>query len=628
MLLISKTEISKSGSTKGRYMRQSVLKHVKIYRGLIFSVCAIITIGYGQSNNLIVKKNGNLRKGPSTEASIVAKLNPEQILTILDQNGDWYLVQTDKNQTGWVNTIIVEPLSISESVNFTRDKLKSAQQQWSQEINRSDSTHITWEKLTVLQPGKLYAKPETESKILDDLPEGKSIHKLDAEGSWFYIQADDNQFGWVKQEIFNSARATPTITIKNPITLSKNGNLRQAPTTSSKKIALIPAGTTVERLDSTADWFHIRTAEETEGWLNRLVFQKSPTADSVQFLREDIVARNGNVRQQPSIEAPVIAKLRAGQTVRILIETGDWKKIQLTSEQTGWIHKILFEKSAEKPVEVSPQITSKGTRQKSPETIQDTTSKASAVTDTAQKSNVFRDELASAEEYHANRNIVKAVDNYFSAEPKLAKSSAASPKDICLKFRLAKCRYALAHSLYTKEDRTLNEALANVRNAAFSNVSCADEARQVLALWENALRMRSQVLSIFSLDSVNLKNLTKSLTATPGQLPILYEAEAKYLIGRYYLSRLNDPIEAIVWLDESVSLYKAYDRNRSVTPDSNLENYFKACLDLGVAYSQISKFGESSSAFNLAYRIARRTNNQEWLQYYQKIIRAITDRMD
>jgi uncharacterized protein YgiM (DUF1202 family) len=138
-----------------------------------------------------------------------------------------------------------------------------------------------------------------------------------------------------------------------------------------------------------------------------LVFQKSPTADSVQFLREDIVARNGNVRQQPSIEAPVIAKLRAGQTVRILIETGDWKKIQLTSEQTGWIHKILFEKSAEKPVKVSPQITSKGTQQKSPETIQDTTSKASAVTDTAQKSNVFRDELASAEEYHANRNIVK-----------------------------------------------------------------------------------------------------------------------------------------------------------------------------------------------------------------------------
>jgi hypothetical protein len=68
-------------------MRQSVLKHVKIYRGLIISVCAIITIGYGQSNNLIVKKNGNLRKGPSTEASIVAKLSPEQILTILDQNG-------------------------------------------------------------------------------------------------------------------------------------------------------------------------------------------------------------------------------------------------------------------------------------------------------------------------------------------------------------------------------------------------------------------------------------------------------------------------------------------------------------------------------------------------------------
>jgi tetratricopeptide (TPR) repeat protein len=168
----------------------------------------------------------------------------------------------------------------------------------------------------------------------------------------------------------------------------------------------------------------------------------------------------------------------------------------------------------------------------------------------------------------------------------------------------------------------------NVRNAAFSNVSCADEARQILDLWENALRMRSQILSIFSLDSVNLKKLTQSLTATPGQLPILYEAEAKYLIGRYYLSRLNDPIEAIVWLDESVSLYKAYDRNRSITPDSNLENYFKACLDLGVAYSQISKFGESSSAFNLAYRIARRTNNQEWLQYYQKIIRAITDRMD
>jgi|GEM_PF-1493133 len=612
-------------------MKLSFVRQLKTFGWRYLALMSIWQSVPAQPQNLVVVKSGNLREGPGIETRIVAKLSPQQTLLNLENNGEWYRVQTEQNQTGWVNAILVEPVSALESTNFTEDNLKTVQQQWSQAVSQTDNTQLTWEKMTTRQTGVLFSGPGFKNKVLNDVPAGIAVHKLDSSGEWLYVQTEDNLFGWVNQEVFKPVSLTQSVPFKNPITLTKNGNLRQNPATSSAKIKLVPAGTTVDLLDSTTDWRQVRTADKTVGWLNIIVFQTTSAAKPTAVIREATVVRNGNVREAPDLNAPVIAKVLTGQTVWISAETDDWKKIALADGRTGWINQILFKNLPEKPTEVTktekpvaPAVTRPAPAAPGKETAPD----SPPVADTAQRISIFTDELASAEEYHANRDIVKAVDNYFSAEAKLAKSAATAPKDLCIKYRLAKCRYALARSLYTKEDPNLSETLTNVRNAAFSNVSCADEARKMLDIWEDALSLRSQILSIFSLDSVNLNKITKSLSATSGQLPILYEAEAKYLIGRYYLSRLNNPEEAIVWLDESVSLFQAYDRHRSITPDSNLENYFKACLDLGTAYSQISKFGDSSSAFNLAYRIAKRAKNQEWLQYYQKIIRAITDRLD
>ncbi len=611
-------QASESDTTEnGRPGKTQLMKRSKRSVRLVFLLLWYLQFVYSQTTGLTVVKNGNLRENPSTAARIIAHLKPSQRLVILEQNADWYRVQTDHNQTGWVNAIVVEPLSPLESAGFGSDQLKLAQQQWSQAVSQSDSSQLSWEKMTTRQPGKIYALPEEQAETVADVPAGTTVHRLDSSGDWFYIQTADNIFGWVHQALFKPAGKVKTVPPKNPIRLAKNGNLRQHPSTTAAIIQIIPAGAIVDLLDSTADWRQVRTADQKIGWLNNIVFQKIQPAEKAVAIREATLARSGNLRRSPNLNAPIVTKLPAGQKVTILTETGDWHKIKLNNGSVGWIHKILFEK----PVDLPPVSAQ-------PEQAATAIAPLTTAPDTTSKTNVFTDELASAEEYHANRNIVKAVDNYFYAEKKLAKSAAAAPRDICLKYRLAKSHYALANSLYTKENPTLSETMASVRNAAFSNVPCSDDARKTLDLWEEAVSLRTQILSIFSLDSVNLRKITKSVTETPGKLPILYEAEAKYMIGRYYLSRRNDPREAITWLDESVSLFQAYDRNRPVASESNLENYFKACLDLGTAYSQVAQYSQSSAAFNLAYHVASRAQKPDWLQYYQKVIRAITDRMD
>jgi len=68
----------------------------------------------------------NLRAGPSTESEVIAKLNQGDKVTITDHNeaGNWFQVQTETGETGWVAAAYVMlPASPEQKARVTADSL-------------------------------------------------------------------------------------------------------------------------------------------------------------------------------------------------------------------------------------------------------------------------------------------------------------------------------------------------------------------------------------------------------------------------------------------------------------------------------------------------------------------------
>ena len=50
----------------------------------------------------------------------------------------------------------------------------------------------------------------------------------------------------------------------------------------------------------------------------------------------------GNVRAEPTLTAPVVARMRAGDSARVLEERDDWFRVRIGEDTEGWAHKGLF----------------------------------------------------------------------------------------------------------------------------------------------------------------------------------------------------------------------------------------------------------------------------------------------
>lgn len=61
-----------------------------------------------------------------------------------------------------------------------------------------------------------------------------------------------------------------------------------------------------------------------------------------------ITADTVNVREGPSLSYPLVKKVTKGEKYKILTEKGDWTKIELSFEKTGWVANWLITKEKEK----------------------------------------------------------------------------------------------------------------------------------------------------------------------------------------------------------------------------------------------------------------------------------------
>jgi SH3-like domain-containing protein len=121
------------------------------------------------------------------------------------------------------------------------------------------------------------------------------------------------------------------------ITASKL-NVRQGPDQGAAVLTQLPLDTQVEKLAASADgqWFQIRTAAGTSGWIAAKYAVESPAVAAYVSVNASML----NLRQAPAPTASVVRKLPQGTVLQKLADSSDgqWVQVRTTNgSDTGWV---------------------------------------------------------------------------------------------------------------------------------------------------------------------------------------------------------------------------------------------------------------------------------------------------
>ncbi|NBI08146.1 SH3 domain-containing protein [Senegalia massiliensis] len=127
-------------------------------------------------------------------------------------------------------------------------------------------------------------------------------------------------------------------------------NVRQKPTTNSKRLSQVRVGQVYTVYDQSGSWYKIRTGSIT-GWIHGDYVMAIPTKNYPEI---KVTATRLNVRLKPTINSYRISQVSKGQKFKPIDEQNGWYKIN-TGKVTGWVHGDYVQKaSTEKPDKPKP----------------------------------------------------------------------------------------------------------------------------------------------------------------------------------------------------------------------------------------------------------------------------------
>lgn len=142
-------------------------------------------------------------------------------------------------------------------------------------------------------------------------------------------------------------------------------NVREKPDATSPVIAQVRKGETYTYIQKKGDWVEIEIEEGKKGWvaawLIELRKEAGPAAEattpdpsapskpnegtkspSIVEIKAEVV----NLRETPSLDAPILGKLMQGTKAALLKQEKDWIEIELVNGKKGWVAGWLVKKTS------------------------------------------------------------------------------------------------------------------------------------------------------------------------------------------------------------------------------------------------------------------------------------------
>lgn len=273
----------------------------------------------------------NVRKGPGTSYGVIAKTEAGQQFTVLEESGGWLKVRLHNGTEGWISKDLVNVMTVLKKVTVTGDIVNLRK-----------------------GPGTGYAK-------VGQVKAGQSLSVFEVKNDWYRVQVSGGGQAWIAVWLTQEETAAPP-PVSPPASNTQTGyvmvavnvlNVRSGPGTNYSIVTKIGLNETRAVVARQGDWYKIQVGD-TQGWVSGEhvkpvnapsqppVSPAAPQPDPVS----NTVAVTGsvvNIRRQPTMDAPVAAKVYGGERLAVTGQQGDWLQVRLADGNTGWIAAWLTE---------------------------------------------------------------------------------------------------------------------------------------------------------------------------------------------------------------------------------------------------------------------------------------------
>ncbi len=509
---------------------------------------------------VVVKDRVNFREGPGRNYPILDQLSGGDIVIQTNQTREWIHVQRGNGNYGWVN---VTMLAAGTGKSLLPD-------------------------LQLYKRGNLRSAPTTKAEIVQLLEPPQLLHQIFQTGAWHAVITEDSLYGWVHDIIIAEIPDS-----RARITLLSNSNIRSGPGLGYDVIAAATTETTLIPIARLPDWYLVATDRNRYGWIyHSLVRIDLPGEEIAKTVR---IRTNGHVRSGPGLNYPVVNNLSPGLLLPVDKQTNDWLHLAGSAAINGWFHRILI----------------------------DTTYQHNDNLKTGQESSFaeLRSAIDSAAAARNRRNYEKAIRLYLECLPSIEKIYTENSADPCIRYYYAHTIYALSQHLHLEPNQSSEMAYRILQESIFSG-ECAERIRSLIRTMEEAVSVRSEVLSLFGKASSDEHDAGDYARRAPEIFPLITEAEIYRLIGRYLALHENTLAEAAQWQQRSVSLYESLLQNSVQLGSLGLENYFYALMELGVSQTKLG-LDTGFDYFAKALELIEENQNNYWRNYYRRTLESL-----
>ncbi|MFD9624873.1 SH3 domain-containing protein [Peribacillus muralis] len=292
--------------------------------------------GKDEGEITVTSKVVNVREGAGLSFPIVKKLAKGESYPIIKEDGDWYEIRIDSNETGWVANWLVERKSEASLV-------------------KKGSGQGTISGSSV----RVRTGPGTTFQVVGSLTEGTAVDIIEKNENWIKIKTAEIE-GWVSSDYLNiqaggsqkkdvkHKKDEAKKSIKTGVTLVDRLNVRSEPSKSSASLGKLNKNTSVNvhRLEN--EWAEI-DFQGGQGWVAKAYLQM--VEDSVKKENDPggaatakVTASSLHVRKDASLGAKIIGSVNKNETYTVLQTKGQMTQIQLSTTVKGWVVSWYLEK--------------------------------------------------------------------------------------------------------------------------------------------------------------------------------------------------------------------------------------------------------------------------------------------
>lgn len=310
-------------------------KHLWITICMILVIALLIPIKEAEAESAgqklrIATDSLNVRTGPGLSYASLGMAARDETYTILDQEGDWYQIDFESGQKGWVANWLV----VMETEN---------KQEKEKQVNSGSEKTVT-----INADGlRVRGGPSTDYRVVGVVSKGKEYKIVSTDQDWFnitteygnvWVHKDFVQVNGQTQEASSSSNEEKKTVIKQGVITGNSLNVRTSPDTNSKVIGKLNSGTSVDILSQENDWTEI-SFQGTNAWISSQYIQAGKKQEKKKETNNNgtITASSLNVREKPSLNGNIIGSVAQGDNFRILKEENNWTNIELPNGTNGWV---------------------------------------------------------------------------------------------------------------------------------------------------------------------------------------------------------------------------------------------------------------------------------------------------